>query len=95
MDLEEHLSGKTDVDVYRQLLAEFKIQGTKAKDITDTVTVGVFKLDFSLLKQRVLPAISRCIEQLYQVLPRIARKRMDSILKENQRYFLEIIVSHT
>ena len=81
LDLEEHLSGKTDVAVYRQLLADFKAQLAKAKDITDTVTAGVFKLDFGQLKQRVLPAISRCIEQLYQVLPRIARKRMDSILK--------------
>jgi hypothetical protein len=81
LDLEGHLAGKTDVAVYRQLLADFKAQLAKAKDITDTVTAGVFKLDFGRLKGRVLPAISRCIEQLYQVLPRIARNRMDTILK--------------
>jgi dynein heavy chain len=82
LDLESHLAGKTDVVVYKQLLADFKTQLAKAKDITDTVTAGVFKLDFGRLKGRVLPAISRCIEQLYQVLPRIARNRMDAILKE-------------
>ena len=83
LDLESHLSGKTDVAVYRQLLADFKAQLARAKDITDTATAGVFKLDFGQLKGRVLPAISRCIEQLYQVLPRIAKKRMDAILKGN------------
>ena len=52
------------------------------KNITEFFTIGIFKLNFIGMKRKALPAISKCIDKLYTILPKLARKKMDKILKE-------------
>ena len=81
-DLEKYLSENPNIDFFRSLLADFKDQQVKTKNITEFYTIGIFKLNFIAMKRKALPAISRCIDKLYSILPKLARNKMDLILKE-------------
>ena len=81
-DLEKYLSDNPNIDFFRSFLADFKEQQVKTKNLTEYTTIGIFKLNFIALKKKALPAISKCIDKLYNILPKLARSKMDFILKE-------------
>lgn len=81
-DLETYLAENPEIEFFRSLLANFKEQQVKTKNITEFFTIGIFKLNFIGMKKKALPAISKCIDKLYTILPKLARKKMDKILKE-------------
>ena len=81
-NLETYLAENPEIEFFRTLLANFKEQQVKTKNITEFFTIGIFKLNFIGMKKKALPAISKCIDKLYTILPKLARKKMDKILKE-------------
>ena len=58
-DLETYLAENPEIDFFRSLLADFKEQQVKTKNITEFYTIGIFKLNFIGMKRKALPAISR------------------------------------
>ena len=81
-DLEKYLSDNPNIDFFRSLLADFKEQQVKTKNLTEYHAVGIFKLNFIAMKKKALPAISKCIEKLYNILPKLAKSKMEHILKQ-------------
>ena len=81
-DLEKYLSDNPNIDFFRSFLADFKEQQVKTKNLTEYTTIGIFKLNFIGMKKKALPAISKCIDKLYSILPKLSRNKMDFILKE-------------
>ena len=58
-DLETYLSENPKIEFFRSLLADFKEQQVKTKNMTEFYTIGIFKLNFIGMKKKALPAISR------------------------------------
>ena len=81
-DLEKYLSDNPNIDFFRSLLADFKDQQVKTKNLTEFHAIGIFKLNFIAMKKKALPAISKCIEKLYNILPKLAKSKMEHILKQ-------------
>ena len=81
-DLEKYLSDNPNIDFFRSLLADFKEQQVKTKNLTEYHSVGIFKLNFIAMKKKALPAISKCIEKLYNILPKLSKSKMEQILKQ-------------
>ena len=81
-DLEKYLSENPNIDFFRSLLADFKDQQVKTKNLTEFHAIGIFKLNFIAMKKKALPAISKCIEKLYNILPKLAKSKMEHILKQ-------------
>ena len=81
-DLEKYLSDNPNIDFFRSLLGDFKEQQVKTKNLTEYFTIGIFKLNFIAMKKKAIPAITRCIDKLYSILPKLAKNKMDLILKE-------------
>ena len=84
-DMEQCIWENPKIEFFRTLLSDFKDQQVKTKNIQEFCTVGIFKLNFIAMKRKALPAISKCIDKLYSILPKLARSKMDSILKECQK----------
>ena len=74
-NLETYLAENPEIEFFRTLLANFKEQQVKTKNITEFFTIGIFKLNFIGMKKKALPAISKCIDKLYTILPKLAHRR--------------------
>ena len=85
MEYDQYLAANNDAEFFRSILANLKDQMLQTKNITEYHTLGIFKLNFTSLKRKASPAIAKCIDKLYTLLPKLSRNKMDTILKECQK----------
>ena len=57
-DLETYLAENPEIEFFRSLLANFKEQQVKTKNITEFFTIGIFKLNFIGMKKKACNVVT-------------------------------------
>ncbi|KAG9259763.1 dynein heavy chain 6, axonemal, partial [Astyanax mexicanus] len=73
-----------DVGFFEESMEKYTLQQKKALGIKPTRHVGMLLVDTSQLKSKLTPSPLRCLEAINDMLPLLAKRKMDSIIAEAQ-----------
>jgi dynein heavy chain len=68
--------------LFIQLINQYERQVTDFEQIPTTANIGIVQVDSAALKQQLLPAPKRCLEELQDLLPNVAREKTQLLLDE-------------
>ncbi|XP_075260085.1 dynein axonemal heavy chain 6-like isoform X4 [Convolutriloba macropyga] len=82
LDLEKLGTGEHEVEFFAKSLEKYHMQHSQALKIKEKRPLGMLMVETTDLKSLLVPSPLRCLDALNQVLPTIARKKLDKILEE-------------
>ncbi|XP_054978204.1 dynein axonemal heavy chain 6 [Sorex araneus] len=97
LDLQALKLQEPDVKFFREQLEKYHKQHKDAVALRPTRNVGLLLIDTKQLKEKLIPSPLRCLEVLNLMLPRLSKRKVDSIISEAQdaEYKLEFVPSTT
>ncbi|KTF76184.1 hypothetical protein cypCar_00047512, partial [Cyprinus carpio] len=84
LDLEALKEQDHEVAFFGNSLDKYHREHKEALAIKQKRPLGILLVDTAQLKQKLIPSPLRCIEVLNDILPRLAKKKMDDIIAEAQ-----------
>ncbi|KAM8939967.1 dynein axonemal heavy chain 6 [Pelodytes ibericus] len=79
LNQEEH-----GVDFFSEQLDKYHKEHKDALAITEKRNLGLLLIDAKKLKEKLIPSPKRCLEAIHDMLPGLAKKKMDAIIAEAQ-----------
>ncbi|KAJ8245285.1 hypothetical protein GJAV_G00269100 [Gymnothorax javanicus] len=97
LDLDGLREQEHDVDFFGERLERYHREHEEAQAIVLRRQIGLLLVDTAELKAKLLPSPLRCLEVINDMLPELAKKRMDDLITEAQqaRYKLVTVPSST
>ncbi|XP_063775637.1 dynein axonemal heavy chain 6 [Pseudophryne corroboree] len=72
------------VDFFAVQLEKYHKEHQDAMAITQKRNLGLLLVDAKTLKEKLIPSPKRCLEAIYEILPILAKKKLDAIIAEAQ-----------
>ncbi|KAG6586851.1 Dynein heavy chain [Phytophthora cinnamomi] len=69
------------LDFFSESIEKYKSQGQSFTDIPDAATVGIFRVDSSEFKSRLLPNPEKCILGIRALIPKLMKKTSTALLE--------------
>ncbi|XP_072261492.1 dynein axonemal heavy chain 6 [Pyxicephalus adspersus] len=97
LDLEALKAEDHGVDFFADQLKKYHKEHGDAMAITQKRNLGLLLIDAKKLKEKLIPSPKRCLEAINEILPILAKKKMDAIIAESQdaQFKLEFFPSTT
>ncbi|XP_030643583.1 dynein heavy chain 6, axonemal [Chanos chanos] len=97
LDLDDLKEQDHDVVFFGDSLAKYHRQHKEAQAIKQKRHLGMLLVDTTQLKNKLIPSPLRCLEAIHDMLPRLAKKKMDAIIAEAQdaQFKLEFVPTAT
>ncbi|XP_069092738.1 dynein axonemal heavy chain 6 isoform X2 [Pleurodeles waltl] len=97
LDLQELRGQDHGVDFFAGELEKYHRQHNDALAIRQKRNVGLFVIDARKLKEKLIPSPKRCFEAIDDILPGLAKKKIDAIISEAQdaQFKLEFVPTTT
>ncbi|EDV29711.1 uncharacterized protein TRIADDRAFT_18356 [Trichoplax adhaerens] len=97
LNLEHMRTVDHDVDFFAISLAKYHREQKEAESITEKQPVGMMLVDASQLKTKLLPSPRKCLEVVHDILPVLAKSRVDRLISvaQDAQYRLELAPSTT
>lgn len=73
-----------DVEFFREQLANYHRQVTMTTKVPDNRAIGLFAVDTTVFKNTLTPSPLRCLDCIYDILPKISRREVDRLSAETQ-----------
>ncbi|VDL92757.1 unnamed protein product [Schistocephalus solidus] len=88
---------QSDVDFFREGLATYHRQATMTNKIPNCRPIGLFMVDTTAFKNKVIPSPLRCLDCIHAIIPLVSRKEVDRLTQETQdaEYTLALPLSTT
>ncbi|XP_056443291.1 dynein axonemal heavy chain 6 [Gadus chalcogrammus] len=83
LNLDELQTQDHDVVFFRESLQKYHWQYKQALAITQQRQLGLLLVDTAQLKNNLTPSPLRCLETVHEMLPLLAKKRLDAIMSES------------
>lgn len=74
----------SDVEFFREAFSRYHREIRMSKLISEQKSIGMILVDSTKMKQLILPSPQRCLDVINEILPIIARKEVDALIKESQ-----------
>ncbi|XP_063314781.1 dynein axonemal heavy chain 6 [Pelobates fuscus] len=84
LDLEALKKEEHGVEFFSDNLEKYHKEHKDALAITEKRNLGLLLIDAKKLKQKLIPSPKRCLEAMHDMLPGLAKKKMDAIIAEAQ-----------
>ncbi|XP_073398257.1 dynein axonemal heavy chain 6 [Dendrobates tinctorius] len=84
LDLEALKEEDHGVDFFAEQLQKYHKEHKDAMSIIENKNLGLLIIDSRMLKQKLIPSPKRCLEAINEILPILAKKKMDAIIAEAQ-----------
>uniref|UniRef100_A0A8C5LU47 Dynein axonemal heavy chain 6 n=1 Tax=Leptobrachium leishanense TaxID=445787 RepID=A0A8C5LU47_9ANUR len=84
LDLDALKQEEHGVDFFSEQLEKYHKQHKDAVGITQRQNLGLLVVDTKKLKEKLIPSPKRCLEAIHEMLPDLAKKKMDAIIAEAQ-----------
>ncbi|KAI6648922.1 Dynein heavy chain 6, axonemal-like [Oopsacas minuta] len=81
MDLKQLAEEEHDVEFFATSLEKYDRQYYLAEKCPEKMTVGAFMVDTRELKKQLKPSTMRCLEVIHQILPKMAKERLDHLIE--------------
>ncbi|XP_028414460.1 dynein heavy chain 6, axonemal-like [Dendronephthya gigantea] len=97
LDLEEMKTQEHNVPFFSMSLEKYTTERTLVEKVPDKKPIGMLYLDCTKLKQVLMPSPLKCLDVIHEILPKLAKKRVDSLMEfcQDSQFKLEIIPSTT
>ena len=76
--------GFSDVLFFRKWLGRYRLEHIQIKACPTEKDLGLILVDTEDMKNELLPSPLKCLEMMYEVLPRIAKVMMDRLIQISQ-----------
>ncbi|VDN16605.1 unnamed protein product [Dibothriocephalus latus] len=88
---------QSDVDFFREGLATYHRQVSMTNKIPSCRPIGLFMVDTTAFKNKVIPSPLRCLDCIHAIIPLVSRKEVDRLTQETQdaEYTLALPLSTT
>ncbi|XP_069834127.1 dynein axonemal heavy chain 6 [Dendropsophus ebraccatus] len=84
LDLEALKEEDHGVDFFAEQLQKYHKEHQDAMAIIQKINLGLLLIDSKKLKEKLIPSPKRCLEAINEILPILAKKKMDAIIAEAQ-----------
>ncbi|XP_053317654.1 dynein axonemal heavy chain 6 [Spea bombifrons] len=84
LDLDALKQEEYGVDFFSERLDKYYKEHKDALAITQKRNLGLLLIDAKKLKETLIPSPKRCLEAIHDILPGLAKKKMDAIIAEAQ-----------
>ncbi|XP_040273964.1 dynein heavy chain 6, axonemal [Bufo bufo] len=84
LDLEALKEEDHGVDFFSEQLQKYHKEHKDAMAIIQKINLGLLLIDSKKLKEKLIPSPKRCLEAINEILPLLAKKKMDAIIAEAQ-----------
>ncbi|XP_075140366.1 dynein axonemal heavy chain 6 [Leptodactylus fuscus] len=97
LDLEALKDEDHGVDFFAEQLQKYHKEHKDAVAVIQKINLGLLLIDSKKLKEKLIPSPKRCLEAINDILPILAKKKMDAIIAEAQdaQFKLEFYPSTT
>ncbi|EDO31800.1 predicted protein [Nematostella vectensis] len=97
LDLEAIREGEHDVEFFATSLEKYNSEHEQAVGIMAKKPIGMILADLRKLKEVLIPSPLKCLEVINDILPKLAKKRTDDLMKfcQDAQFELEVVPSST
>ncbi|CAB4027440.1 dynein heavy chain 6, axonemal-like isoform X1, partial [Paramuricea clavata] len=97
LDLEEMKTQEHDVPFFSSSLEKYTTERMLVEKVPDKKPIGMLYLDCTKLKQVLMPSPLKCLDVIHEILPQLAKKRVDRLMEfcQDSQFKLEIVPTAT